>query len=44
MAEQIYPVGIESFEKIREYGMINVDKTELIYKLVSKLSCIFLLS
>lgn len=42
MAEQIYPVGIESFEKIREYGMIYVDKTELIYKLVSKPSYIFL--
>ncbi|MDE5797253.1 MAG: AAA family ATPase, partial [Muribaculaceae bacterium] len=42
MAEQKYPVGIESFEKLREYGMVYVDKTELIYRLVEKPAYIFL--
>ena len=31
-----YPVGIQSFEKIRRYGYIYVDKTELIYKMITE--------
>ena len=29
-----YPIGIQSFEKLREDGYVYVDKTELIYNLV----------
>ena len=29
-----YPIGIQSFEKIREDGFVYVDKTEMIYSLV----------
>lgn len=32
---KIYPVGIQSFEEIRKNGYCYVDKTELIYQLVS---------
>lgn len=42
VALQKYPIGIESFEKIREYGMVYVDKTELIHQLVEKPAYIFL--
>ena len=28
-----YPIGIQSFEKIRQAGFVYVDKTDLIYKL-----------
>ncbi len=36
MAKSIkYPIGIQTFEKIRKEGYAYVDKTELIYKLVS---------
>lgn len=42
MAQQTYPVGIESFEKLREYGMTYIDKTELIYKLIKNPAYIFL--
>ena len=31
---KIYPVGMQSFERIREDGYYYVDKTELIYTLV----------
>ena len=31
---KIYPVGIQSFEKIREGGYCYIDKTSLIYSLV----------
>ena len=30
-----YPIGIQSFDKIIEGGYVYVDKTELVYKLVS---------
>ena len=30
-----YPIGIQTFEKIIEGGYVYVDKTELVYKLVS---------
>lgn len=32
--DRIYPVGIQSFDKIRTGGYVYVDKTELIYSLV----------
>lgn len=30
-----YPVGIQSFESLRKGGYLYIDKTELIYRLVS---------
>ena len=30
-----YPIGIQSFEQIREDGYVYVDKTEMLYKLRS---------
>ena len=35
-----YPIGIQSFDKMREDGFVYVDRTALIYKLVSVLSLI----
>ena len=32
-----YPIGIQSFEKIRLGGYVYVDKTELIYQLAKEL-------
>ncbi len=29
-----YPIGIQTFDKIREGGYVYVDKTEMIYNLV----------
>lgn len=37
-----YPVGIQSFEKLRKGGYVYIDKTELIYELVSSGQCYFL--
>lgn len=37
-----YPVGIQSFEKIRKEGSVYVDKTDLIYSLVHDGSVYFL--
>ena len=31
-----YPIGIQSFDQIREEGYVYVDKTDLVYDLVSK--------
>lgn len=30
-----YPIGIQSFEQIREDGYVYVDKTDLVYKLLT---------
>lgn len=38
----LYPIGIQTFDKIREDGYVYVDKTELIYQLVSTGSVYFL--
>ncbi len=38
-----YPIGIQSFKKIREEGYVYVDKTASIYKLVSS-GCYYFLS
>ena len=37
-----YPIGIQSFEKIREEGFVYVDKTALVYDLVTKGTIYFL--
>jgi hypothetical protein len=37
-----YPVGVQSFEKLRREGWVYVDKTSHIYKLVQSGSCYFL--
>ena len=37
-----YPIGIQSFEKIRREGYVYVDKTELVYQMVSRGSYYFL--
>lgn len=37
-----YPIGIQSFEKLREMNYLYVDKTELIYRLVNSSNCVFL--
>ena len=34
MKERFFPIGIQTFEKIRDLNAIYVDKTELIYQLV----------
>lgn len=38
-----YPVGIQTFEKIREGGYIYVDKTDFVYQLASE-GCFYFLS
>ena len=38
----MYPIGIQSFEKIREGGYVYVDKTDLIHKLVTSGTYYFL--
>ncbi len=37
------PVGIQSFEKLREFQAVYVDKTEYVYKLVHELTPFFLI-
>ena len=37
-----YPIGIQSFDRIRKNGYVYVDKTEMLYKLVSEGSIYFL--
>ena len=39
----LYPVGIQSFEKIRQGGYVYIDKTSLIYKLANE-GCYYFLS
>ncbi|HAP18856.1 MAG TPA: AAA family ATPase, partial [Butyricimonas virosa] len=36
------PIGIQSFEKLRRENYVYVDKTELVYKLVSTSNPYFL--
>jgi hypothetical protein len=40
--EPYYPIGIQSFEKLRSLNAVYVDKTELIYKLVHTSTSVFL--
>ena len=42
MAEKIYPIGVQSFEKLRENDCYYVDKTEFIWKLTHVIAPIFL--
>lgn len=42
MKARKYPIGIQSFEKIRKEGYAYVDKTALMYKLASEGSYYFL--
>ena len=37
-----YPIGIQDFEKIREDGFVYVDKTALLYDLVTNGTIYFL--
>ena len=37
-----YPIGIQSFDRIREDGFVYVDKTALIYDLVNNGTIYFL--
>lgn len=39
-----YPIGVQTFERIRNDGFVYVDKTELIYKLVMPQGRIYFLS
>ncbi len=42
MAQLLYPIGIQTFSKIREAGFVYVDKTEYIHRLVSTSQYVFL--
>lgn len=42
MARLKYPIGIQSFEQIREEGYVYVDKTDLVYDLVNTGAVYFL--
>ena len=42
MSENIYPIGIQNFEKLRKGGYFYVDKTALAYKMVKTGSYYFL--
>ena len=42
MKERVFPIGIQTFEKIRERNAIYVDKTELVYRLAKSHSYVFL--
>ena len=37
-----YPIGIQSFEKLRANGYVYVDKTALVYQMTRDMSCYFL--
>lgn len=42
MNNRIYPIGVQNFEKLRESGYLYVDKTALLYRLVTHGSYYFL--
>ena len=42
MQERFFPIGIQTFEKIRDNHAIYVDKTAIIYRLVKSCSYVFL--
>ena len=42
MAEKIYPIGVQSFEKLRSNDCYYVDKTDLVWKLTHLVAPIFL--
>lgn len=43
LQKRLYPVGIQSFEKLRTGGYIYIDKTELLYKMITE-GCPYFLS
>ncbi len=42
MSNLIYPIGIQDFARIRQAGMVYVDKTGLIYRMVTQGDVYFL--
>lgn len=44
MARKIYPIGIQTFERIRKEGMLYVDKTEYVYRMTHTSGTYFFLS
>ncbi|MCD8291671.1 MAG: AAA family ATPase, partial [Prevotella sp.] len=38
----LYPIGIQGFQKLREFGYVYVDKTARMYELTSTGNCYFL--
>ena len=44
MAVKLYPVGIQTFERIRKESKLYIDKTEYIYRMVHAGGCYFFLS
>lgn len=34
--DRIYPAGVQTFSDIIEQGMVYVDKTDLVYRMVKK--------
>ncbi|MCM1110073.1 MAG: AAA family ATPase [Clostridium sp.] len=42
MAQIKYPIGIQTFSKLRENGFVYIDKTEYICKLVENSPYVFL--
>ena len=34
-AKNKYPVGVQSFEKLRKEGYLYIDKTQFIYKMIT---------
>jgi len=42
MGSMKYPIGVQSFERIREQGYTYIDKTELIYDMVNSYDNVFL--
>ena len=44
MAQKLYPVGIQTFERIRKEDKLYIDKTEYIYHMVHGGGCYFFLS
>lgn len=44
MARKLYPIGIQTFERIREADNLYIDKTAYVYKLTHTDGCYFFLS
>ncbi len=44
MARKLYPIGIQTFERIREEDMFYVDKTEYVYRMTHTDGTYFFLS
>ena len=42
MLERFLPIGIQTFEKVRERNAVYIDKTDLVYRLVKSYSYVFL--